>query len=75
MSAVEVVPISDVFAMGVPEVEVLGDFARLTFWSDQEVEGETFQVTVAKIIVPVEAVMAILRPAAPILPFSPRVVA
>jgi hypothetical protein len=75
MCAVEVFPVSDTFATEAPEIEVLDDFARLTFWSDQEVEGEIFQVIVARIIVPVEAVTAFLpKPACQVFPFRPRAV-
>jgi hypothetical protein len=73
-AAVEVHPVCDLFASEAPDVEVMDDFARLTFWSNQEVHGQMFPVIVARIIVPVEAVMAFIRPSATVLPFKPRAV-
>jgi hypothetical protein len=74
-AGVEVWPISDTFAMGLPEVEILGDFARLTWSVEDEEMGRAFRRVVAKIIVGIENVpKSWYGPASAVLEFKPRLV-
>jgi hypothetical protein len=61
--------------MGLPEVEILGDFARLTWSVEDEEMGRAFRRVVAKIIVGIENVpKSWYGPASAVLEFKPRLV-
>lgn len=50
---IEAVPVAEVFATGVAEVEHYGEFVRLTFFSEHTtVDGEHERIIVARLVMP-----------------------
>ena len=63
--AIEPIPLSDVFCMGIAKIEVIGPNARFFMYADQgSLDGDgADRVIVAKFILPVEAIPKCIKQA------------